>query len=97
MFLLHCACRHVADGSAPGDSSVGQKNLVLDALVQRTIEVQLSDREHAEYARIERRLIVMRKASHAKQRDHVTIIEVLRRPLSGEDAGMLQFVPSAPQ
>jgi len=56
---------------------------VLDALVQRTIEVQLSDRERAEYARIERQLIVLRKAAHAKQRDHVTIIEVLRRPLSG--------------
>uniref|UniRef100_A0A7S0X4D7 Helicase C-terminal domain-containing protein n=2 Tax=Mantoniella antarctica TaxID=81844 RepID=A0A7S0X4D7_9CHLO len=81
MFLLHCACRHVADGSAPGDSSVGQKNLVLDALVQRTIEVQLNDRERAEYARIQRQVIALRKAEHA--RDHVSIIEVLRRPLSG--------------
>jgi len=81
MFMLRCACRHLADGSAPGDSSVGEKNLVLDALVQRTIEVQLNDRERTEYARIQRQVIALRKAEHA--RDHVSIIEVLRRPLSG--------------
>jgi hypothetical protein len=86
MFMLRCACRHVADGAAPGVSTAtGEKNLVLDALVQRTIEVQLNARERAEYTRIERRLVEMQ---NGPRKQHVQIIEQLRRPLSGVTAGL---------
>jgi hypothetical protein len=88
MFMLRCACRHVADGAAPGVSTAAaEKNLVLDALVQRTIEVQLNARERAEYARVERRLVEVQNGASRKQ--HVHIIEALRRPLSGVAARTL--------
>jgi hypothetical protein len=85
MFMLRCACRHVADSAAPGDSGVGEKNLVLDTFLQQTIEVQLDARERAEFARVERQLVEVH--SSGARKDHVNIIEVLRRPLPGVAAG----------
>ena len=84
MLLLRCACRHVADGSAPGDAATaGEKNLVLDALLQKEIEVQLDARERAEYIRITKECVKLHN-SGAKGCNNVNIIEALRRPLSGE-------------
>lgn len=89
MFMLRCACRHVADGSAPGDSNIGEKNLVLDTLVQRSIEVRLNDRERAEYTRVQAQAVQLHTFV---QSENVNLIEALRRPLSGVDraAGALR-------
>ena len=77
---MRCACRHVADGAAPGDANVGEMNLVLDALVQRTIEVKLSTKESAEYIRVQSQAVMLYASAN---RDRVNLIEALRRPLSG--------------
>ena len=81
MLMLRCGCRHVADGAAPGgDSTVCEKNLVLDALVQQIIEVKLNVRERAEYDRVASGLIEFDDRGSG-------LIDILRRPLSGVAAG----------
>ena len=55
MLLRRCACRHVADGAVARSvaGGTGEQNLVLDALVQRTVNVELDPRERAEYERVQ--------------------------------------------